>query len=85
MQLTREEILEKLKDILLSADAGDRDKIINADETLNLKNDFGFSSVNILFVVIAIEESFGIRFDNASMSDFEVIGDVVSYIQSKLK
>jgi len=84
MKLTENEIIEKLKDILLAIDDSDKEKIENADKTLNLKNDFGFSSVNILFLVIAIEEEFEIRFDDVTMNDFEVLGDVVKYIEGKL-
>lgn len=84
MQLSRSEIFEKLKDILISAD--DRG-IVEADkytEDSKLVTELGLSSVNILYMVIAIEETFGIYFDNVGMSDFETIGDVVTYIEGKL-
>lgn len=84
MQLSRSEIFEKLKDILISAD--DRG-IVETDkytEDSKLVTELGLSSVNILYMVIAIEETFGIYFDNVGMSDFETIGDVVTYIEGKL-
>lgn len=85
MQLTRTEIINKLQEILISAD-GDNQSILNGfNENSRLTTDFGFSSVNILYLVIAIEEEFDIRFDNVSMSDFETLGDVVNYIENKLK
>lgn len=84
MQLTRNEILEKLKEILLSIDESNKEKILAADENLSLVNDFGFSSVNTLFLIIAIEESFGIRFENVTMESFSTIGDVITYIEEKL-
>ena len=84
MQLTRTQILEQLKEILLSVDESERDKILSATEDSNLKTDFGFTSVNTLFLIIAIEETFSIRFDNVTMEDFSVIGDVVTYIQGAL-
>lgn len=83
--MTRKEILEQLKEILLSVDESNREKILSADESLNLRNDFGFSSVNTLFLIIAIEETFQIRFENVTMDSFETIGDVVSYIGNKIK
>ena len=85
MQLSRSEIISKLKDILISAD--DRGSV-DADkykESSKLVTELGLSSVNILYMVIAIEETFGIYFDNVSMTDFETIGDVVDYIEEKLK
>ena len=36
-------------------------------------------------MVIAIEEVFSIRFDNVGMSDFETLGDVVDYIEKKIR
>lgn len=84
MQLTRTEILEQLKEILLSIDDSDREKILNADEGLSLTADFGFSSVNTLFLIIAIEETFQIRFEDVTMDSFSTIGDVITYIEEKL-
>ena len=82
--MTRAEIIEKLKDILLSADDRNRETIETCDERSNLALDLGFSSVSMLYMVIAIEEVFSIRFDNVGMSDFETLGDVVDYIEKKL-
>ena len=83
--LSRAEIFEKLKEILLFADAKNSDLIKNRDESTKLVTDLGFNSVSVLYMVIAIEESFGIVFDNVSMNDFDTIGDVVTYIEARLK
>lgn len=85
MQLSRVDIIEQLKDILLSADERNSDVIQSATEASRLMADFGFSSVSMLYMVIAIEEVFNIQFDNVSMSDFDTLGDVVDYIEAKLK
>ena len=85
MQLSRIDIIEQLKDILLSADERNCDVIQTATEDSRLMADFGFSSVSMLYMVIAIEEVFNIQFDNVSMSDFDTLGDVVDYIEAKLK
>ena len=83
--LSRAEIFEKLKEILLFADNKNQTVIEKCDESTKLVTDLGFNSVSVLYMVIAIEESFGIVFDNVSMNDFETIGDVVTYIEAKLK
>ena len=83
--LSRAEIFEKLKEILLFADSKNSDLIKNCDESTKLVTDLGFNSVSVLYMVIAIEESFGIVFDNVSMNDFDTIGDVVTYIEARLK
>lgn len=81
--LSRTEILDKLKDILRFADDKNRDRIEQCDESTKLVTDLGFNSVSVLYMVIAIEESFGIVFDNVSMNNFDTIGDVVTYIAEK--
>ena len=83
--LSRAEIYEKLKEILLFADNKNQAVIEKCDESTKLVTDLGFNSVSVLYMVIAIEESFGIVFDNVSMNDFDTIGDVVSYIEARLK
>lgn len=84
MLMTRNEILEKLKEILVSADERNRDRLNEVTEAANLYTDLGLSSVNMLYMVIAIEEIFNIRFDNIGINEFQTVGDVVSYIEGKL-
>ncbi len=84
--LSKEEIIAKLKDILLVADGGNADKIGAADENTRLSEDLGLNSVNVLYLVIAIEEVFNIRFDDDTGVDtFKTVGDVTDYIGGKLK
>lgn len=85
MQLTREEIIEKLKQIMVAADSKNAEMTESFREDANLFTDLGLTSIGMLYMVIAIEESFGIRFDNVGMNDFNTLGDVVSYIEGKLK
>lgn len=84
--LSKEEIIVKLKDILLVADGGNAEKIGAADENTRLSEDLGLNSVNVLYLVIAIEEVFNIRFDDDTGVDtFKTVGDVTDYIGGKLK
>ncbi|MDO4882043.1 MAG: phosphopantetheine-binding protein [Oscillospiraceae bacterium] len=84
--LSKEEIIVKLKDILLVADGGNADKIGAADENTRLSEDLGLNSVNVLYLVIAIEEVFNIRFDDDTGVDtFKTVGDAADYIGGKLK
>ncbi len=86
MLMTKPEIIEKLKDILLVADGGNAEKINNADENTRLLEDLGLNSVNVLYLVIAIEEVFEIRFDDdTGVDSFSTVGDVADYIGGKLK
>lgn len=85
MQMTRQEIIQELKSILISADEKNRPLVEGCTEQTNLMDTFGFSSVGILYLVIAIEETFQIRFENTTVTDFETLGSVVDYIEAKLK
>ena len=81
--MTREEIKEKLADIMLIAMPDAAETIKNCTEESNLNTDLGLNSVGILFVVIAIEEFFSIVFENVNFGDFKTVGDVVDYIEQK--
>lgn len=82
MELTRNEIIQKLNEII---DMVLGEMAITADESSNLTTDLGLNSVGLLYVVIAIEEFFLIRFDDVSFGDFQTVGDVVDYIEKKMK
>ena len=83
--MSRTEIIEKLKEILCAANDSPADTYDSVNEDSRLLTDLGLSSVSILFVVIAIEEDFGIQFDDVGVTDFGTVGDVVDYIERKLK
>ena len=85
MALSRNEIITRLRDILLSADERKRDITENCTEDSRLTADLGFSSVSMLYMVIAIEEDMGIRFGDIGTNDFETLGDVVDYIEERQK
>ena len=82
--MNRAEIIEKLKEILLSADERNRAVVENCTEDSNLMTDFGMTSVGMLYIVIAIEEMFNIRMDDVSFGEFRTVGDVADYIEKKL-
>ena len=76
--------MTKLKDILRAANDMAPDTPLSVSEGDKLTTDLGLSSVSILFIVIAVEEDFGIQFDDVGVSDFVTVGDVVDYIERKL-
>lgn len=85
MKWTRELIVNELKSILISADERKRAVVEGCTEQANLSLDLGLSSVGILYIVIAVEETFNIRFDNASTADFTTLGEVVDYIEARVQ
>ncbi|MBO7638985.1 MAG: acyl carrier protein [Treponema sp.] len=85
MQLSREEIIAKLNRILVSADEKYADVIDKITMNSSLQNEVGLTSVGMLYLVIVIEETFSIQFENVGIDDFKTFGDIVEYIESKQK
>ena len=82
--MNRQEITEKLKEILVLA-LGNTVDIDKCREDSNLTTDLGLNSVGILYVVIAIEEFFNIRCGDVSFGDFQTVKDVIDYIEEQTK
>ena len=82
--MSREEIIDRLKDILLDTDDRKAELIENCSEDAVLTTDLGLSSVGMLYLVIAIEENFGIIFENVTMGDFVTLRDVVDYLKDRI-
>ena len=77
------EIFEKLKEIfvLVVNRNADVSKITMKD---NIINDLGVSSVGLIYLIVAIEETFGVDMSEVSVNTFQTIEDVIKYIQGKI-
>ena len=80
--MKNEEILQKLKEIFVI--------VVNKDANLDsikyeskIVQDLGVSSVGLIYLMVAVEETFNIDMSDASFNSFETVGDVVNYIQGK--
>jgi acyl carrier protein len=85
MQLSRIEILEKLQEIMISINDSERDKIEKTTEDSRLIEDIGLNSVGMLYLVIVLEESFQIKFEDVTTSTFDTIGKVIDYIEARMQ
>ena len=74
MALSRNEIKEKLSDVMKMVLSEGQTDLSSVDESSRLVEDLGLNSVGVLYVVIAIEEFFGIEFADVGFDDFKVIG-----------
>ncbi|MCR4671076.1 MAG: acyl carrier protein [Saccharofermentans sp.] len=81
--MERTDILAKLRDIYVMAVPDAKIDPEDITEDMNLLTDLGMSSINLLYMVIAMEEFFDIRFDDVSFGDFNNVGEVIDYIQKK--
>lgn len=50
----------------------------------NLRDDIGINSIGILYMALAIEEEFGIKFTNDDFVDIATVADVVAIIDKKV-
>ena len=84
MALSRNDIKNKLMDVMkvMKGDDFDTSKI---GEDAVLTDDLGLNSVGVLYIVIAIEELFGIEFESVGFNDFKTLGDVMDYIEEKTR
>ena len=78
--MLRDEIKNQLAEIYSLITSNDASKI---DENANLRTDLGLSSIGMLYLIIAIEQKFSITFENVSMGDFEIVKDVIDFIEKK--
>lgn len=81
--MTYEEIVEKLKEIfkLVINRNADLSKITPES---NIIKDLGVSSVGLIYLMVAIEETFDIDMSDVTFTTFETINDVIKYIQGRI-
>lgn len=79
--MTRDLIIDKLKNIYTLV-SGNSD-ISNFTEETDLRTGLGLNSIGMLYMIIAIEDSFSVRFENVAMGDFNTVADVVNYIEEQ--
>jgi acyl carrier protein len=74
---------EKLKNVCAAVFDGEIDiSAITPDSSL--RDDIGINSIGILYMALAIEEEFGIKFTNDDFVDISKVSDVVAIIDKKV-
>lgn len=51
----------------------------------SLREDIGMNSIGLLYMAMAVEEEFGIKFSNQDFAAIFTVADVVACIESKCK
>ncbi len=49
----------------------------------NLREDVNINSIGLLYMAMALEEEFGIKFTNDDFPDLVTVGDVIALIEKK--
>ena len=81
--MTDKEILEKLKDIFRTALPDKADIMERVTLDSDLRTQVGLNSIGMICIVIMIEETFSVQFDDVGFNDFVTVKDVVDYIRSR--
>lgn len=79
--MKREEILEKVKDLIADKLGVDRDEVV---EDASLIDDLGADSLDLVDLVMAFEEEFGIKIEDEELEKIKTVKDVVDGIISKV-
>ena len=83
--LSREEIFEGLKEVLVMIDPSKKEVVDKLTEEFRLVEDIGLASVSLLYLVIAIEEKFNVEFGDLGVEDFKTVKQTINYIQEVQK
>lgn len=84
MEMSRNEIKTKLQEVFELV-MGREQTGLSFQEDTRLAEDMGLNSVGILYLVIATEEMFSLRFEDVGFNDFKTVGDVMDYLEKKSK
>ena len=76
------DILKELKEIFVSIYGAEVDLDSIKEET-GLFTDLGMTSITMLYMALAIEEKFSLRFANEDFTKFATVGDIVKYLEEK--
>ena len=72
-------MFEKLRDLLVEELQIDADEITLSAELIG---DLGINSIELADLVMLCEDKFDIEIDDADISKFVTVGDVVNYLES---
>ena len=80
--MSSEEIFEKIKNIIV-----DQLQVSEASVTLEASfiDDLGADSLDLVELIMALEEEFGIEIPDGDAEKVVTVGDVVSYIKENVK
>lgn len=77
--MEKEEVFEKLKEVIIEILDINKEKITYEAKFID---DFGADSLDIVEIVMAIEEKFGIEIPDEDVEKIEKVNDAIEYIQS---
>lgn len=77
--MDHDEIFDKVKDVIVDQLGVEADDVI---EDATFVDDLGADSLDIVELVMALEETFGVSIPDEDAEGIKTVGDAVSYISS---
>lgn len=82
--MNKETIIEKLKKIFQLV-VHNGTSVDNITEDSVIMTDLGVDSVGLIYLAVAIEKTFGIDMSEVTTNTFKTIGDVINFIEERVK
>lgn len=82
-KLNNQQIIEKLIELFNNVFEGDID-VSNITPDAKLIEDLGMNSIALLYMAMAVEEEFGVRFTNDDFGVLRTVNDVVNKISESI-
>lgn len=76
-------VFERLIKVFKAVFENDVD-VAGITEASSLREDVGINSIGMLYMAMAVEEEFGIKFRNEDFADIKTVSDVIACIEEKL-
>ena len=78
--MSRVEVLEKIKELLIENDKDTNIDISSINEESQLVRDLGFDSLKMIYSVVVIEQNFNCKINNDDYKKVITIGDLIDLI-----
>ncbi len=76
------DVFEKVRNIIAEKLGVESTKIT---ESSSFIDDLGADSLDVVDVVMAFEDEFGVKVDDEDLEKFSTVGDVVKYLNDKIQ
>ena len=81
MAASREEVLERVKEVLVEQLGIDEDQIT---EEASFQEDLDADSLDLVEAVLALEEEFGVNIPEEEMEGVQTVGEAINVVLSKM-
>ena len=81
--MTREEILEKLKNIIVESKEDNNFDVSKINEDTELLRDLEFDSLAMVYMAVILEQKFNCKINNEDYKKIKTVGDVIDIVLIK--